>query len=88
MAIWYILWSFCIFYVFWCIFWYVALRKIWQPWLLKVAPSGRTEFLHVIVEFLQVTHHERATELGKKNWLTADSQWRMRGVQKLSDRKC
>jgi hypothetical protein len=31
MAIWYILWSFGVNLVYFCPFWYVAPRKIWQP---------------------------------------------------------
>jgi hypothetical protein len=44
MAVWYILWSFGIFYshlvylleilVYFPPFWYVVARKIWQPWRL------------------------------------------------------
>jgi hypothetical protein len=41
VAIWYILWLFGIFYTFW----YIVLRKIWQPWSGCLSLPQRPEFI-------------------------------------------
>jgi hypothetical protein len=67
VAIWYILWPFDIFFLFW----YVAARKIWQPWPVATFAicNTKTFILRRAEVFLDyTTHRSSARKYQHSNW--------------------